>query len=86
MLTCTRIHVQVTAFSLFVDKPEIQSVSVSNYKGQYKEGSPISVTAIIKAFPAAWITWGFQNPLTTDQFMPLDTYANRRNIQRDETT
>ena len=85
MYTYTRT-IKLWHFLIFVDKPEIQSVSVSNYKGQYREGSPISVTAIIKAFPAAWITWGFQNPLTTDQFMPLDTYANRRNIQRDETT
>nr|XP_022326464.1 hemicentin-1-like isoform X3 [Crassostrea virginica] len=75
-------HTASLKFQIYVRyKPEIQSVSVSNYKGQYREGSPISVTAIIKAFPAAWVTWGFQNPLNTDQFMPLDSrYRVNRSV------
>ena len=62
----------------FLDKPEIQSISINNYKDQYREGSPISVTSIVKAFPAAHVTWGFQNPLETNTFMPLG-----ESIQRD---
>ena len=41
MYTYTRT-IKLLHFLIFVDKPEIQSVSVSKYKGQYREGSQIS--------------------------------------------
>jgi hypothetical protein len=58
----------------FPDVPEIQSVSINGHTGNpFMEGTPITVTARVRSYPVANITWGIdiKNSRFNKQFMPL---------------
>ncbi|XP_062570195.1 uncharacterized protein LOC134232252 isoform X2 [Saccostrea cucullata] len=75
---------QTVTFELRVKyAPEVQSVSLDRFTGNpYNDGSPISVTSVIRAWPSVdSVTWGITNDRFTNQFMPLDSrYITNRTV------
>lgn len=78
-----RIRRNVT-FELRVKyKPKIESVAVNDFNiNLYSEGTPITTTAKVRAYPAAKLTWGIRNDRFTNQFLPLDSrYSVNQSVE-----
>nr|XP_022327853.1 uncharacterized protein LOC111127117 [Crassostrea virginica]XP_022327854.1 uncharacterized protein LOC111127117 [Crassostrea virginica]XP_022327855.1 uncharacterized protein LOC111127117 [Crassostrea virginica]XP_022327856.1 uncharacterized protein LOC111127117 [Crassostrea virginica]XP_022327857.1 uncharacterized protein LOC111127117 [Crassostrea virginica]XP_022327858.1 uncharacterized protein LOC111127117 [Crassostrea virginica] len=62
--------------------PEIQSVVLDGYTGNpYNESAPITVTAKIRAYPGASVTWGITKEQSNVQFMSPDSrYSSSRSV------
>lgn len=78
-----RIRRNVT-FELRVKyKPKIESVAVNDLNiNLYSEGTTITTTAKVRAYPAAKLTWGIKNDRFTNQFLPLDSrYSVNQSVE-----